>query len=103
VIAGICNEHLPLVGYVNPHRVFEFAWARSFFTKKKFSLASTVENQHPVVHPIDQVDIPVGTDRDIARLVRGSVDVAEESTVDTVEGVRVVGINQEEKTYNNID
>jgi hypothetical protein len=83
--------------------VFEFPWARSFFTKKKFSLASTVENQHPVVHPIDQVDIPVGTDRDIARLVRGSVDVAEELTVDAIYGIRVVGKEEKEKTYNNID
>jgi hypothetical protein len=83
--------------------VFEFPWARSFFTKGRFLSAFTVKNYYPVVHPIDQVDIPVGADRDIARLVRGSVDVAEELTVDAIYGIRVVGTKQEKKTYYNIN
>jgi hypothetical protein len=81
--------------------MFEFPWARSLFTKRKFSLAFAVENQHPIVYPIDHIDIPFGTNRDIAGLISGGVYVEQESTVNAICGVRVVGKEEKEKTYNN--
>ena len=69
VITRIGNKHPAVGGYVNSQRAIEFTGLPSAPAERKFGCAVAADYHNAVIDAIDQVQIAVGSDGDVAWLV----------------------------------